>query len=182
MKKIEKVIKSIKDSFNESDIVYKNGSCYKFHLVLKEIFEDDENILEIEPYYDIVEGHVYTRFVYRAYLKHVFDGETAIPETYTYETYTGYYDINGLLGDEVIINRLILLQSEPGIYISAQEWMFNKKDMLSLEDKESIVFAIDFLSEDSNFYKHNGNLGASEELDYHIDHLRKLSNYITIIK
>ena len=36
--RIEKVIKRIRDSFNNSVEVYTQGSCYKFAMILKEIY------------------------------------------------------------------------------------------------------------------------------------------------
>lgn len=36
--KIESIIKRIRDSFDESVVVYTQGSCVKFCMILKEIF------------------------------------------------------------------------------------------------------------------------------------------------
>lgn len=51
--KVLKFIETIRDSFNDSIKVYTQGSCYKFYLILKEVFP------EAICYYDI--NHVITK-------------------------------------------------------------------------------------------------------------------------
>ena len=61
MSKIENFIATIRDSFIGSQQVYTEGSCYHFHLILKEVFptakpwyDMDHMITEIDgKYYDI---------------------------------------------------------------------------------------------------------------------------------
>lgn len=65
----ENLIALIRDSFDESVLVYTTGSCYRLYLILRMVFP------EAEPYYDWEEGHVYTK-IGRAFYdikgKHVF--------------------------------------------------------------------------------------------------------------
>lgn len=48
------LIKSIRESFEGSDIVYTEGACWQFHKILKTAFP------EATPWYDRVDGHIYT--------------------------------------------------------------------------------------------------------------------------
>lgn len=52
MNKIEQFISVIRDSFVGSQQVYTEGSCYHFHLILKEVFPN------ANPYYDM--DHIIT--------------------------------------------------------------------------------------------------------------------------
>lgn len=49
------LISAIRDSFDNAEYVYTNGSCYKLFNILKVVFVD------AEAYYDPIEGHVYTK-------------------------------------------------------------------------------------------------------------------------
>lgn len=49
------LIEAIRTSFPDAEYVYKNGGCYKFHLILKAAFA------EAQPWYDGIEGHVITK-------------------------------------------------------------------------------------------------------------------------
>lgn len=51
----ENLIKQIRESFYNSVSVYTEGSCYRFHLILKEVFPD------AEPWHCIKERHTYTK-------------------------------------------------------------------------------------------------------------------------
>lgn len=59
--KIISFISTVRDSFNGSEIVYTQGSCYKFYLILKEVFPKSEAYYNSEHvitkindrYYDI---------------------------------------------------------------------------------------------------------------------------------
>lgn len=53
MSKIESFIATVRDSFIGAQQVYTEGSCYHFHLILKEVFP------EAEPYYDL--DHIITK-------------------------------------------------------------------------------------------------------------------------
>ena len=55
MVKPEVLIERIRESFDESRLVYTQGSCYRFFLILRTVYPD------AEAYYDWVEGHVYTK-------------------------------------------------------------------------------------------------------------------------
>lgn len=55
------LIKSIRESFTGSEIVYKEGSCWKFHKILKTAFP------EATPWYDRIDGHIYTEINNRLY-------------------------------------------------------------------------------------------------------------------
>jgi hypothetical protein len=52
---ILKIIASIRDSHPDMTELYTKGQCYNFHLILRSIFPN------AEPYYDYVEGHMYTK-------------------------------------------------------------------------------------------------------------------------
>ncbi|KAB7891426.1 hypothetical protein [Poseidonibacter ostreae] len=70
MNKVEKIIRTIRESFVGSVTVYTKGSCYGFHKILKEIFPDavafykDEHIVSKidNKYYDIT-GEVKENFI-----------------------------------------------------------------------------------------------------------------------
>ena len=53
-KKILEFIDLVRTSFVGSDLVYTRGSCYRFYLILKNVFP------ESETYYDL-KGHVVTK-------------------------------------------------------------------------------------------------------------------------
>lgn len=38
IKNVLRFVKSVRDSFDGAVIVYTHGSCYQFHLILKEVF------------------------------------------------------------------------------------------------------------------------------------------------
>ncbi|TVO70899.1 hypothetical protein FHP88_15710 [Sedimenticola selenatireducens] len=59
--KILQVISAIRQSYREAVIVYLNGGCYQFFLILKAIFPD------AKPFYDGIEGHVVTKIGSRFY-------------------------------------------------------------------------------------------------------------------
>ena len=48
------VCRLVRESFHGSKVVYTQGSCFKFYEILKGIFPD------ALPYYDEIDGHVYT--------------------------------------------------------------------------------------------------------------------------
>lgn len=51
----EKLISAIRNSFPGAVTVYTRGGCFEFYRILKEVFPD------AEPFYDDMEGHVYTK-------------------------------------------------------------------------------------------------------------------------
>jgi hypothetical protein len=59
--RITAFIQSIRESFPDSVRVYTLGSCYRFYLILKNIYP------AAEPYYNIIEGHVITKIDGRYY-------------------------------------------------------------------------------------------------------------------
>lgn len=63
------LIERIRESFDESVVVFTMGSCYKLFLILRTIYPD------AEAYYDWNVGHVYTKIdgsYYDIKGKHVF--------------------------------------------------------------------------------------------------------------
>ena len=52
--KPDDVIKRIRESYVHAVTVYTHGGCYQFYLILKEIFP------QAIPWYDHIEGHIYT--------------------------------------------------------------------------------------------------------------------------
>lgn len=52
-------IKTIRDSFEGSELIYTHGSCFKFYLILEKVFPS------AEPFYD--EDHVITKIGNRFY-------------------------------------------------------------------------------------------------------------------
>lgn len=49
------LITAIRNSFPGSVIVYTRGGCWEFYLILKAVFPN------AEPFYDHMDGHVYTK-------------------------------------------------------------------------------------------------------------------------
>ena len=59
--KVLEFITTIRDSFEGSEVVYTQGACYHFYLILKCLFFD------AVAWYDGIEGHVYTEIEGRFY-------------------------------------------------------------------------------------------------------------------
>lgn len=55
MNNIEILISTIRDSFPCSVETYTKGSCYKFSLILRQVYPQSE------IWYDPIEGHIYTK-------------------------------------------------------------------------------------------------------------------------
>lgn len=93
---MEKIIKAIRESFDEAEEVYTEGACFQFYLILKSICP------YAEPWYDCHVGHVYTKV-----------GDK-------------YYDVKGQLKDDTILKRVVNLLEEDWhhIYKEAPDWRF----------------------------------------------------------
>ena len=55
MDQVEKLVGVIRSSFAEAEAVYTTGGCYRFALILRQVYPD------AEIWYEPVVGHVYTK-------------------------------------------------------------------------------------------------------------------------
>lgn len=98
-------IRSLRESFNGSEIVYTQGSCYQLYLILKGLYP------EAEAYYDDIEGHVYTKI-----------GDKL-------------YDIYGELTNEITLSIIKPLKDIPRAYLSAPSWLWSLSDYKACESE-----------------------------------------------
>lgn len=99
--KVERFLYTLRETLPDATTRYCNGDCFKLFQLLKALYP------EAQPYYDIVNGHVYTQI-----------GRS-------------YYDIHGK--SMVDPKKLTPMSTERGILKSAHRWKYTPPDGIDLD-------------------------------------------------